>query len=83
MDRNELKRYIKKNGLDIVVRKSMSDDDIRNAIREAVKADDDEEEEEPEEEEEEPEAEEETEEEAKPKTKLTLAQIRAKLKEKK
>ena len=41
MDRSALKKYIKENGLDIVVKKSMSDDDLRNAIREAVAADDD------------------------------------------
>lgn len=40
MDRTSLKRYIKNNGLEIVVRKTMSDDDIREAIREAIKADD-------------------------------------------
>ncbi len=35
MDREELKRYIGKNGYasDVIVRKSMSDDDIREAIR--------------------------------------------------
>jgi hypothetical protein len=36
MDRTELKSYIKKNGLEITVKKSMTDDDIRDLIREAV-----------------------------------------------
>lgn len=36
MDRTELKAYIKKNGLEITVKKSMTDDDIRDLIREAV-----------------------------------------------
>lgn len=51
MDRTELKAYIKKNGLEITVKKSMTDDDIRDLIREAVN----DEEEETEEEEEAPE----------------------------
>ena len=41
MERPELKKYIKDNGLDIVVKKSMSDDDIRDAIRAAQNNDDD------------------------------------------
>ena len=41
MERPELKKYIKDNGLDIVVKKSMSDDDIRDAIRAAQNDDDD------------------------------------------
>lgn len=45
MDRSELKKYISKNGLDVSVKKSMSDDDLREAIRAASKATDDEEEE--------------------------------------
>ena len=40
MERDDLKKYIKKNGLDITVKKSMSDDDLRDAIRAAVKSDD-------------------------------------------
>lgn len=71
MERSELKKYIKDNGLDIAVKKSMSDDDLREAIRAASAAAA----EEPEETEEE-EAEEE-EEEAAPK--ITLADIRKKL----
>jgi len=43
MDRTELKKYIKSNELDITVKKSMSDDDIREAIRESLKVEDDEE----------------------------------------
>lgn len=50
MDRTELKAYIKDNELNITVKKSMSDDDIRELIREAV-AENDEEDNEPEEEE--------------------------------
>lgn len=38
MDRSELKKYISKNGLEISVKKSMSDDDLRDAIRAASKA---------------------------------------------
>lgn len=45
MDRSELKKYISKNGLNVSVKKSMSDDDLREAIRAASKATDDEEEE--------------------------------------
>ena len=45
MDRSELKKYISKNGLDVSVKKSMSDDDLREAIRAASKVTDDEEEE--------------------------------------
>jgi hypothetical protein len=40
MDRSELKKYISKNGLEISVKKSMSDDDLREAIRAASKEDD-------------------------------------------
>lgn len=46
MDRSELKKYISKNGLNVSVKKSMSDDDLREAIRAASKATDDDEEEE-------------------------------------
>lgn len=49
MDRTELKAYIKENELEITVKKSMSDDDIRNLIREAVNDEEAEEDEEPEE----------------------------------
>ena len=38
MDRTALKKYIKSESLDITVKKSMTDDDIREAIREAVNA---------------------------------------------
>jgi hypothetical protein len=49
MDRAELKSHIKENDLDVTVRKSMSDDDLREAIREAAgDEDEDEEDEEPE-----------------------------------
>ena len=69
MDRTELKKYIKDNGLDVSVKKSMTDDDLRNAIRAAAAPEAEEEEEE------EPEAEEEEEE----KPKISLAEIRKKL----
>lgn len=42
LDRSELKKYIKENKLEVTVKKSMSDDDIREAIRAAQKSDDDE-----------------------------------------
>lgn len=44
MDRAELKKHIKSESLDVTVKKSMSDDDIRAAIREASEDEDDEEE---------------------------------------
>lgn len=50
MDRTELKAYIKKNGLEITVKKSMTDDDIRDLIRESVNNEEEETEEEAEEE---------------------------------
>lgn len=40
MDRSELKKYISKNGLEISVKKSVSDDDLREAIRAASKDED-------------------------------------------
>ena len=46
MDRTELKAYIKKNGMEITVKKSMTDDDIRDLIREAVNDEEEEAEEE-------------------------------------
>lgn len=54
MDRKELKKYIKENDLEVSVKKSMSDDDLREAIREAMGGDDSDEEDEDEEEEEKP-----------------------------
>lgn len=72
MDRSELKKYISTNGLEVSVKKSMSDDDLRNAIRAASKA-------EPEETEED-EEEEETEEDEEPTpARVTLSDIRKKL----
>lgn len=71
MDRKELKAVIKDKGLDISVKKSMSDDDIRDAIREALKnADEDSDDDDTEEEEEEDE---------KPAGKVSLDDIRKKL----
>lgn len=43
LDRSELKKYIKENELEVTVKKSMSDDDIREAIRAAQKSDEDDE----------------------------------------
>ena len=71
MDRSELKKYIKDNSLDVSVKKSMTDDDLRDAIRAADAPEAEEEEEEEQEEEEEEEQEE--------KPKISLAEIRKKL----
>lgn len=73
MDRSELKKYISKNGLEISVKKSMSDDDLRDAIRAASKA-----ESEAEEEEEEDDDAEEEEDEPAP-ARVSLGDIRKKL----
>ena len=70
MDRTELKKYIKDNGLEVSVKKSMSDDDLREAIREAM--DDSEGDDEADEDEDD-------EEEEKPKSKVTMKDIRKKL----
>lgn len=73
MDRNELKKYIKDKALDVTVKKSMSDDDIRDAIRAAAKPED-----EGEADDEDTEDDDADEEEA-PKAKVTLDDIRKKL----
>lgn len=52
LSRTELKAYIKENELDVTVKKSMTDDDIRTAIEEAMGGEEDEEDEEEEDEEE-------------------------------
>ena len=70
MDRVALKKYITANGLEISVKKSMSDDDLRNAIRAEAKSDDADEAEDEEEDDE-------TEEEAP--AKVSLSDIRKKL----
>lgn len=70
MDRVALKKYITANGLEISVKKSMSDDDLRNAIRAAAKSDEADEAEDEEEDDE-------TEEEAP--AKVSLSDIRKKL----
>lgn len=72
MDRKELKEVIKENGLDITVKKSMSDDDIREAIREAMKKANDSADEEDSDDEED-------EEDEKPAAKISLEDIRKKL----
>ena len=72
MDREALKSYIKENELDVKVKKSMSDEDIREAIREASVEEEEDDEEEDDEEEEET-----------PKGKLSLADIKKKLASKK
>ena len=69
MERDDLKKYIKKNKLDIRVTKTMSDDDLRDAIREKVNASEDEDGEDDEDD---------TEEEA-PKKKISVEDIRKKL----
>ena len=70
MDRHALKIYIKKNSLDIIVKKSMSDDDIRNLIRESTSGEVEVEDEE---------NDEENEDEEIPKSKISLEDIRRKL----
>jgi hypothetical protein len=81
LNRTELKKFIKDEELDISVKKSMSDDDIRAAIVEAMPED----EEEPDEDEEEDEDEEdEDEEQAEPDDNydgLSVAELKAELKE--
>ena len=72
MDRTALKKYIKEKELEIVVKKSMSDDDLRAAIRAEVNSNDDSDDE-TEDESEEEEVEE-------PKKKLTLEEVRKRLK---
>lgn len=76
MDRTELKKYNKENDLGITVKKSMSDDELRNAVREAAAkkndADDDEDTAEADDEDD-------SEEEAPAAGKVTLADIRKKL----
>lgn len=76
MDRDELKKFIKQNDLEISVKKSMSDDDLRDAIREAMNSSESDDEEETEEEEE---SEEEEETDNKSKARVTLDDIRKKL----
>lgn len=76
MDRKELKHYIKENELEITVKKSMSDDDIRDLIREAVADSDDEEDSEEEETDSDDDSDDEEEQ---PKSKVSLDDIRKKL----
>ena len=73
MDRVALKKYITANGLEISVKKSMSDDDLRNAIRAAAKSDDSDDAVEADDEEED------DEEEEKAPAKVSLSDIRKKL----
>lgn len=75
MDRTALKKYIKAESLDITVKKSMSDDDIREAIREAVNAQPAEAEEDADDDDDDAEEAEEQ-----PKAKVSLDDIRKKLK---
>ena len=72
MDRTDLKAYINENELEISVKKSMSDDDLRDAIRQELAS-----QEETSEKDNEPEPEEEEEE--KPRSKMSLADIKKKL----
>lgn len=69
MDREELKEYIADNDLDVRVKKSMEDDEIRAAIREAVSTESG--------------SETTSEEEEEPKAKMSLKDIQAKLAKKK
>lgn len=71
MDRNELKKYIRDNGLDVPVKKSMTDDDLREAIRKEVAAGESEEETDDDGEEEDDDDE--------PKSRISLADIKKKL----
>ena len=76
MNRKELKHYIKENELEITVKKSMSDDDIRDLIREAVADSDYEEDSEEEETDSDDDSDDEEEQ---PKSKVSLDDIRKKL----
>ena len=71
MDRKALKKYIEKNGLDVTIKKSMDENEIREAIRKALKNSVEEDDEEDEEEEDDDNG------------SVTLDQIRAKLSGKK
>ena len=51
MDRKALKKYVEKNGLDVTIKKSMDENEIREAIRKALKNSVEEDDEEDEEEE--------------------------------
>lgn len=96
LDRSELKKLIKEKGLDITVKKSMSDDDLRDAIREKLKeaeddSDDDDDEDSEDEEPKKPSKKSAKKEESdddddddddEPKSKISLNDIRAKLKKK-
>ena len=95
LDRSELKKLIKEKGLDITVKKSMSDDDLRDAIREKLKEaeDDSDEDEDEDSEDEEPkkpakeaakkeESDDDDDDDDEPKSKISLSDIRAKLKKK-
>ena len=73
MERNDLKKYIKQNELDIVVKKSMSDDDIRDAIRAAVAANEDDEDTDDDSDDDDDDEDDE------PKSKISLSEIRKKL----
>ena len=84
MDRSELKKHIKENSLEIKVTTKMSDDDIRDAIRELSGEDEEEEIEEEEDEDEEEEVEEKTTKKTPPAKKgaKTLEEIKAELRKK-
>lgn len=68
MSRDELKKYIKDNDLDVTIKKSMSDDDLRKAVRDAENSDDEADDDDEEEEEDD-----------EPKSKVTLDDIKRKL----
>jgi hypothetical protein len=81
LDRSGLKKFIKDEELDVTVKKSMSDDDIRAAIVEAMPEDEEEDEEEDEADEEEAEEEEQEEEGGDNYDQLSVAELKAELKE--
>ena len=95
LDRSELKKLIKEKGLDITVKKSMSDDDLRDAIREKLKEAEDDSDEDSEDDEDEEEKklskkaakkeeseDDDDDDDDEPKSKISLNDIRAKLKKK-
>jgi hypothetical protein len=81
LDRSGLKKFIKDEELDVTVKKSMSDDDIRTAIVEAMPEDEEEDEDEEDDDEEEGEDEEQDEEGGDNYDDLSVAELKAELKE--
>ena len=73
LDRSGLKKYIRENELEVTVKKSMSDDDLRAAIRAAQKSGDDDDEDEDDD------SDDDDDEDDEPKSKISLNDIRKKL----